>query len=232
MLNEYWANESVPSEPFAHPIECDPAENPFKIQYVRAAPVTNPDSPLMYDLGNTYLATSGCPSGAVLGDLWVTYEVELKKPIIDSNITSSPAWYFETLVAPVAPNPFASFTGSAIGNLPVTTNGTKVLTIPKGYYGTFRFTLTFFTSAGFSGVSMSSSPAVTNGTLLNVYDVTTTTPVQMVAVGASANGWVAYSCRVQKTNRDIDMTVDFPTYSIGTGSITSAVLQITGTTDI
>jgi hypothetical protein len=29
LLNEYWASESIPSEPFIHPIECDPKENAF-----------------------------------------------------------------------------------------------------------------------------------------------------------------------------------------------------------
>jgi len=52
------------------------------------------DNKLLYDLGVTYVATSGQQTnGAVLGDLWVTYEIELKKPMVYTNVTpfNSPA---------------------------------------------------------------------------------------------------------------------------------------------
>ncbi len=90
MLNEYCSNEVVPSEPMAHPIECDPKENPFNVMYVRNGPPPAGDSKLMYDLGITHVATSGqLAAGNVIGDLWVTYEVELKKPIVVSNVTTN-----------------------------------------------------------------------------------------------------------------------------------------------
>jgi hypothetical protein len=90
VLNEYCSNEVVPSETMAHPIECDPKENPFNVMYVRSGLPPAGDSKLMYDLGVTHLAVSGqLASDNVIGDLWVTYEVELKKPIIDSNVTST-----------------------------------------------------------------------------------------------------------------------------------------------
>jgi hypothetical protein len=89
ILNEYWSTETVPSETTCHPIECNPAENPFNVQYVRQTVVPTGDNLLLYDLGRTYIATSGQQSnGVVLGDLWVTYEVELKKPTLYSNVTS------------------------------------------------------------------------------------------------------------------------------------------------
>jgi len=90
LLNEYWASENVPNEPFCHPIECDPKENPFNIQYVRTGDVPTGDSRLMYDLGVTHVAVQGMQTtGNIVGDVWVTYEVELKKPIISSNATAS-----------------------------------------------------------------------------------------------------------------------------------------------
>lgn len=81
MMNEYWATEARPSDPFVHPIECDPKENPFNVQYIRNASVSNTENILMYDLGVTTVATTGCPaSNNIIGDLWCTYEIELKKP--------------------------------------------------------------------------------------------------------------------------------------------------------
>ncbi len=87
MLNEYWASEGPPNETFAHPVECAPAENPFKVQYVRSAGVGD-DSLLMYDLGKTFVATQGMPAdGNPVGDLWITYEVELRKPVLRSSVS-------------------------------------------------------------------------------------------------------------------------------------------------
>jgi hypothetical protein len=96
LLNEYYASESVPSETFCHPIECSPVENPFSIHYVRTTDLPVTDSPLMYDLGVLFTATQGMPAaGNVVGDLWASYEVELYKPIVASQVTSTfPSAYY------------------------------------------------------------------------------------------------------------------------------------------
>lgn len=87
MMNEYWAEESVPSEAVIHGLECDPKENPFQVHYVRTANVGTGDNLLMYDLGKTYLAVQGqSATGVILGDLWATYEIELHKPIITDSL--------------------------------------------------------------------------------------------------------------------------------------------------
>lgn len=94
MLNEYCANEAMPADTLCHPIECDPKENPFKVQYVRGSSVPSGDSKLLYDLGTTHIATSGMPAdNNVVGDVWVTYEVELKKPVVSSNVTTLDSYY-------------------------------------------------------------------------------------------------------------------------------------------
>lgn len=83
MMNEYWASESVPSDSFCHPIECNPKENPFNIHYVRTGAVPAGDSPLLYDYGKTFLAVTGNPAdGNILGELWISYEIELRKPVL------------------------------------------------------------------------------------------------------------------------------------------------------
>lgn len=82
VLNEFFANDAKPSEDFVHPVECDPAENPFKVQYVRGGAVPAGEDIKMYDLGTFYVCSSGVQgTSVVLGELWATYEVELKKPV-------------------------------------------------------------------------------------------------------------------------------------------------------
>jgi hypothetical protein len=97
LLNEYFAGDARPSESFCHPIECDPKENPYNVQYVRTGAVPSGEDPKSYDLGVLNVATQGFPAAATTaGELWVTYEVELRKPQISvggptasSNIYSS-----------------------------------------------------------------------------------------------------------------------------------------------
>jgi len=146
MLNEYWSSEAVPSEPFCHPIECDPAENPFNIQYVRSTAVPTGDNKLLYDLGVTHVATSGQQApNIVLGDLWVSYEVELKKPLIDSNVTDDAVSAMASYPSPTGSTWFPG-TPIAIGNLSYTTDGLRTVSFPKGSVGSwllsYRFTST------------------------------------------------------------------------------------------
>lgn len=122
LLNEYWSGETVPCDTVAHPIECDPNENPFNVQYVRtSSAVSEGDSTLLYDLGVTHLAVSGQQvSGNTLGDLWVTYEVELKKPIVASNVTSNYLTSSTEFTSPIAGNRLFSGTKVDRGNVLIT----------------------------------------------------------------------------------------------------------------
>lgn len=129
MLNEYCSNETVPFDTMVHPIECDPKENPFSVHYIRTGAITSGE-PLMYDLGTTFVCTQGMASTDVVGDLWVTYEVELKKPLISSPVVSSPAFYGRSYNNP---STTLFFSGSTPfpqqGSLEVTATG-KTITLP------------------------------------------------------------------------------------------------------
>jgi hypothetical protein len=228
MLNEYCSNESVPSEPFAHPIECDPKENPFNVQYVRSGILPAGETQLMYDLGTTHLATSGSPVGAVLGDLWVTYEVELRKPILDSNVTSSPGWTSSAaFLAPAVPAVFpASAVTTTVGNMPVTVQ-TSTMTIPVGYYGVFTILIT----AQISGIaaSMAGTPTLTGCTLLTVNDAVSDQRFAYGVTGLTGTSDLSYVVRIAKLNRDTAATVVFP--SLTAAAAVKVTLTVLGYTD-
>lgn len=121
LLNEYWSGEVVPSETMVHPIECNPAENPFNVQYVRRGDLPAGDNQLFYDLGVTHVCTQGqLAAGNTLGDVWVTYEVELKKPIVASNVTSSTTSLVAITALATVAQPFAGLTKVA-GSFSLTT---------------------------------------------------------------------------------------------------------------
>jgi len=90
VLNEYWSTETVPSDSVVHPIECDPAENPFSIHYIHSSALTPSDEPLLFDMAKTHVCVQGMQTtGNAVGDLWVTYEIELFKPVVRSSLVGS-----------------------------------------------------------------------------------------------------------------------------------------------
>lgn len=81
ILQQYWSQSSAPQTSFVHAIECDPKENPLKVHYIRSGTKPTTDDQMFYDLGTTYIASVGLQGTSVnMGELWVTYEIELKKP--------------------------------------------------------------------------------------------------------------------------------------------------------
>lgn len=165
VLNEYWSSESVPSEAFCHPIECDPKENPFNIQYVRTDKVPDGDSKLLYDLGTTHLCVSGQQANdVVLGDLWCTYEIELKKPIVTSNVTSIARSAALAFTGTLDLNSW--FNGSVVnfGTLDVTAN-VKTISFPARLTGRFLVTVTIIASTTFTAADLSGTPTTTNCSL-------------------------------------------------------------------
>ena len=165
VLNEYWSSESVPSEAFCHPIECDPKENPFNIQYVRTDNVPDGDSKLLYDLGTTHLCVSGQQTNdVVLGDLWCTYEIELKKPIVNSNVTSVARTAALAYTGTMDLNNWFNGTVTNFGTLDVTAN-VKTISFPAGLTGRFLITVTLIATTSFTVADLSGSPVTTNCSL-------------------------------------------------------------------
>lgn len=223
MLNEYNSNEAVPCDAFCHPIECDPKENPFNIQYVRSNTLPGSEDKLLYDLGTTHVAVAGCQTtGNPIGDLWVTYEIELKKPIVASNITN-PFKTFGLNVAGAA-NAASIFTGTQVsyGSLGVTA-AANTITFDKGVTGSFMIIVSM--RGPFTGVSWSTPPALTNCTFQ-------TGPNGASTVGTFKGGstdsveYVSYQTFVQVLDPSLVAKVVIPT-ATAVGAINTTLLTVT-----
>lgn len=223
MLNEYNSNESVPCETFCHPIECDPKENPFNVQYVRTVDTPTTEDKLLYDLGTTHVAVQGCQTdGNPIGDLWVTYEIELKKPIVSSNIVSRVACYGARIVSPTSIN--AYFDGGTLttnGTLPVTLSGTT-LYFPRGRVGSYQITLMLVGS--FTSWTYASSPTLTNCSLIQGFPGTNS----LTTAKTGTTDTVSPPARVvwvQVTDPTNQASVNL-TAPIVTGAITSTYVSV------
>lgn len=72
-----------PSESMYFPMECKPLFNPLNEYFVRDQGVLSNQNIQFYDVGTFTIAVGGnATNGVVLGELWVTYEVEFCKPAL------------------------------------------------------------------------------------------------------------------------------------------------------
>lgn len=216
VLNEYFSSESVPSEAFCHPIECDPKENPFNVQYVRTGVTPAGDNKLLYDLGVTHVCTAGqLAAGNVLGDLWCTYEVELKKPVVASNVT---ARYKTTFIEFIGTITAANkFTGNQqqVGNLEVYASG-NTITLGKGSTGTWLIMVIIKPTTAFTACDLSGTTTYTDCVQAKVASYGTY--IRTVLGGTSptlSNAW--YVTAIQ-----VDDPAVAPSIVLPTGTLTGA----------
>lgn len=84
LLNYENANTEKPSKNFRHYIECKRSQTVLDEMYVRTGPIPPNADLRMYDLGKTSVSSSNNQSASpvALGQLWISYEIELRKPKI------------------------------------------------------------------------------------------------------------------------------------------------------
>lgn len=222
MMNEYWACEGAPSETFCHPLECNPKENPFNVQYVRNHDVPEGDSVLMYDIGKTFLATSGMPAtGNPVGDLWVTYEVELKKPVLYSNVALSATSSFVRFAG--VPTSLSLYSGAVTesGNVDVTAGETAyVLDMKFPNSGTYIVT-TMVRATGSTSWTTTGTPTVTNAVLSGI-DVEGVLKIQAANFSSGQGFMVTYGITVTEPHKTVSVSLGTSSWSV-TGGINSFV---------
>jgi hypothetical protein len=102
MENYVYSSSGPPYKDQLHPVECKKSTAVLEELLIRT-PEEVPQSDLsFYDFGVFSLVVVGCPSAdGVIGELWISYEIELLKPKISNFILVNPtdSW---TLVAPTA----------------------------------------------------------------------------------------------------------------------------------
>nr|QKV51310.1 putative capsid protein [Crucivirus sp.] len=128
MENSEYANSCKPSCSMLHPIECMKSQSVLSNLYLRAAGISlTGKDPRFYDLGNFQIAVEGMASGSAgqtIGELWVTFEVEMYKPELGLTGAGVLTDHFSTGVGTntiTSTNPFGNLdvfapaTGNTIG---------------------------------------------------------------------------------------------------------------------
>lgn len=211
MENAQYSNSIKPSDSCLHLIECARASSVLSNLYVRTDDVdTSSEDVRFYDLGNFFIASNGCQGTSVnLGELWVSYEVELLKPKIWGELGETNDYfnaYTVTGVTNALPLGTAALVSSDNSNIDVSLSS-QTLTLPpsstpKSYfmYLYWRGTRTASLdppATTFTNAVTTFKPFVVNGSL-NEQATTvspdsnaassSTTLIDMIAFETSGNG--------------------------------------------
>lgn len=104
MENTEFGVSCKPSQCMLHAIECAKNKTSVSEQYIRMYDVPDGADIRLYDLGRFSIASTGCQGTSVnLGELWVSYDIDLIKPIEQPSGFSSPCAYYGLSTTNTAP---------------------------------------------------------------------------------------------------------------------------------
>lgn len=142
--NSEYACSGPPFKSLMHPIECERSQTFNTELFVRNGNVPPNADLRLYDWGKTTIAVGSQTSNAVIGELWVTYEIDLFKPKLASQIGFAANSAQATTNGCSAANPLGTgFVANWTGTMPmsISTSGTVLkfgpLTTAGQYYVTF-----------------------------------------------------------------------------------------------
>jgi hypothetical protein len=82
MENSEYASSAKTSESFCHPVECKKSMISNDELYIRKDNQPGTGDLRLYDLGNFFIAVGGQATETIIGELWLTYEVEFFFPVL------------------------------------------------------------------------------------------------------------------------------------------------------
>ena len=168
MLNSQYATSTKISSDLVHPIESEKNQTPTINLYTR--PGRAPGDIRLYDLGRTTVAVYGCQSnGNQIGQLWVSYDIELYKPITynldGGNIDSAFITAFSTAGQGFSSSPLNPLGGSyfsnydSIGVILDQTPGAQRIVLDAGSSGYYRITFAYFSNVAYNPALFWNFPA-------------------------------------------------------------------------
>lgn len=129
MENYEFAVSGKPSEDVMFPLECAPEASGVRHLNVRSAAVPSGQDVKTYDFANFQLATLGSQAASDVGELWVSYDVELLKPRLFNTLGSNLGVYGFTNTAGITQSQLFGTGGgtlSANNNLLLTLGATTI----------------------------------------------------------------------------------------------------------
>lgn len=170
MLSALFSNSGKPSSNIMHAVECAPDSLVTQWLYVRSSSVSNGPDARLYDLGNFQVATYGSQAAAVIGQLWVTYDVVFQKPQMNNVLGLSLKTDHFIMTAPGTSAYFGTDAATNLGvagsNLGCTLSASTLTFPPLLSGGEYML---IYTTNGSSATVVSPSISLTNCSLTQVW---------------------------------------------------------------
>jgi len=185
MLEYAHAHDCKVTESMTHGVECDPKKVSLSNKlFTRANPVVTGQDLKTYDHGLFQIALANLPSaynGLPVGELWVEYDVILRKPKlftsrgleIDQDLFTVAASGTGTLANPLGTATAGVLIGQQnnIGCSVTIGTGTVTITFPAYYSGALEILLAASSNVAFTGVVSAAYVGSTTGNLTPIYDL-------------------------------------------------------------
>lgn len=113
-----------PTLNMVHAVECESKEKSDDLLYVRVGSLPATENPHDYDYGTFQLSVVGMQAAATVGELWVSYDIELLKPQIDNGLLDGLWARVSSGAYTVASNVLGTANPVIRGNLPMTITST------------------------------------------------------------------------------------------------------------
>jgi hypothetical protein len=144
--NNEFTTVDKPSQSFYHPLECAKEDSPVAVRYVRTdnSVATSDSDDRLDDIGLFQVTTVGlaAEAGTVIGQLWVTYDIELLKanlPDLHEGTSYVSTFVGSTDVSTTMD--FSASTPNVRNSLPITVKDSQTIIMPKGYNGNYLLTV-------------------------------------------------------------------------------------------
>jgi len=181
-------------------------------------------------IGKTFLAVQGQQANdVVLGDLWVTYEIELRKPVLYSNVTNSVWNFYKKAITGSASALFSgTFTDVLISGLELTLSS-NTITFPPYVFGYFTVDLWVYAATSFTVATACPDPTLTNCSLIDVSPIAGSVVSAVLAPGTGGSVYPYQVTLCVSIERSQDLAViTFPTLPTTTSTYNNVVLRVCG----
>lgn len=144
MLNEFFSTSTKVADSCAHAIECAPSQTVLGSRYIRNSPTDVVGDEKFYDLGEFNVATTGVNGSSItVGELWVTYEIVLRKPRLIPFSSVYTAHYIGAGVTAGDPIGTGTMTRQYDSIGLVISTSADTITFPSTIFGRFQITVAY-----------------------------------------------------------------------------------------
>lgn len=208
MENFEFATSCKPSESMMHPIECDPSQTPT-IEFYTSQISANGDNRFV-NMGNFQLATVGMQASSVIGELWASFEIELIKPRISTNLSTAYVTTSGTNWVPTSP-----FGGQSVvsnfGGIVVSGNSSSSLIysnlLPGAVY-MFMITTQGGANSGLNGPSVSGITGGSNNTSVDPFSNASTAWLGSNTSDVDTHTFLHYTFTVNANTNSVTLQIN------------------------